>query len=65
MTAAQQRIAELERQVAELAATVQKVARDAATVKTLDEMRRARQVNPGPAVPLRRPRHLYAVGSPR
>jgi hypothetical protein len=68
MATAGQRIADLERQVAELAETVKRVAAEADiyhTIQSFDEMRLERQAGVRPAAPARRPRHLHSVGGDR
>jgi hypothetical protein len=68
MATAAQRIADLERQVAELAETVKRVAAEADiyhTIQNFDEMRLERQAGVWPAAPSRRPRHLHLVGGDR
>ena len=61
MSTTEQRIAELERQVAELKASLKRVAVQAAALMTLEEMALGRRRDLGPAVPPRRPRHLTVV----
>jgi hypothetical protein len=72
MTASAQRIADLERQVADLAARIEQVARKAATLRSLEEVyldeRAARAPasrSTAPRPPIRRPRHLQIVGGAR
>ncbi len=65
MAATEQRLADLERRVAELTASLEEVAAKAAVVRTLNEMRLDRLADVRPAVPPRRPRHLHAVGGAR
>ena len=62
MATTEQRLAELERQVAELSASLEGVAAQAAVVRTLTEMRldRLAAVWPAGSSP-RRPCHLHAV----
>ena len=71
MTAAGQRIAALERQVADLDARLEKYAHQAATLRTLEEIffeghpgfagRASAREDTTPRAASRRPRHLHAV----
>jgi hypothetical protein len=67
MTADGQRIADLERQLADLTARFAKLEHQAFVVRTLEEARvRYLEGGSAPAVtPVRRPRHLHAVGGAR
>jgi hypothetical protein len=58
VTGTGQRVADLERQVAELTETVRKLAVMAATIQTLAEMR-VQRLDPWP--PAARPRRLHVV----
>jgi hypothetical protein len=62
MTGAEQRIADLEHQVADLTATVHRLCMESIVLHVLEESLTERQAGPCPAVPPRRPRHLHAVG---
>ncbi len=62
MTAAdRERLDDLERQVAELTASLRRVAVQATTLITLEEMYLGRREGLGSAAPPRRPRHLQVV----
>jgi hypothetical protein len=62
MSTTEQRLADLEREVAELKASLRRVAVQATALMTLEEIFPGRrQVGPGPAAPSGRPRHLQAV----
>ena len=62
MATPEQRIADLEAQVAELSAVVRRLALEAATIRTLEEMFLARRGGSPPAAPAHRPRHLHVAG---
>lgn len=61
-TAAERRIADLEGQVAELAARIEEVAREACMLRAIEEVFADTAPAYGAAVPRRRPRHLSVVG---
>jgi hypothetical protein len=64
MATAAQRIAELERQVAELAAEMQDLRAEAFASRAFEEIRTsALSAGRAPAAPPRRTRHLHAVGA--
>jgi hypothetical protein len=63
MATAAQRIADLERQLADFSADVRDLRAEAFVIKCLEGMRLERQAGVRPTVPPRRPRHLQVVGS--
>jgi hypothetical protein len=66
VTKTEQRIAELERQVAGFAAEIRDLREEAAVVRTIGEMTIQMQTGHLRALPPERPvRHLHAVGGPR
>jgi hypothetical protein len=67
MTAASQRLADLEQQVADLTARCAQLEHKAFVIKTLNEMRMDHLEGLGvlPPVNPARPRHLHVVGGPR
>ena len=61
MTGAEQRIADLEQQLAALTATVKQLALEAIALRTIEEMYFNRPRAPRPAAPARRPGHLQVL----
>jgi hypothetical protein len=65
VTRTEQRIAELEDQLAELTAEVGNLREQAFILRSLEEIRVMRAGDTYSAVPARRPRHLQLVGGAR